>query len=56
MGNNINKLRDNEQRKALNKWVKQGYIGSIIAGTGFGKSKCGIMAIEYVLVNLDVVY
>ena len=53
MGNNINKLRDNEQRKALNKWVKQGYIGSIIAGTGFGKSRIGIMAIGETL-NRDV--
>ena len=45
MGDNINKLRDSEQRKALNEWVKQGYVGSIIAGTGFGKSRCGVLAL-----------
>ena len=47
----INKIRDEEQRKALNKWARNNYIGSIIAGTGFGKSRCGIMAIDYVFSN-----
>ena len=47
----INKIRDEQQRKALNKWARNNYIGSIIAGTGFGKSRCGIMAIDYVFSN-----
>ena len=32
----INQIRDTEQRKALNAWAKQGFVGSVIAGTGFG--------------------
>ena len=48
---NINKIRDEEQRQALNSWARNNYIGSIIAGTGFGKSRCGIMAIDHVLSN-----
>ena len=31
-----NELKDKEQKKALNKWAQAGYMGSIIAGTGFG--------------------
>ena len=46
---NINKIRDKEQKKALNSWAADGYIGSIIAGTGFGKSRCGVLAVEYAL-------
>lgn len=45
---NINKIRDEEQKKALNKWAKAGYTGSIIAGTGFGKSRCGVLAVSHV--------
>jgi len=51
MGNSINKVKDSEQRKALNEWVKQGYIGSIIAGTGFGKSRCGVLALGKLIRN-----
>tara|TARA_R110000744_G_scaffold5004_4_gene17666 strand:- start:539 stop:1708 length:1170 start_codon:yes stop_codon:yes gene_type:complete len=47
----INKIRDEEQRKALNNWARNNYIGSIIAGTGFGKSRCGVMAIDHVFNN-----
>jgi superfamily II DNA or RNA helicase len=50
--NLINRTRNNEQSKALNKWANSGFIGSIIAGTGFGKSKCGILACNYVLTNV----
>ena len=49
--NQINKIRDGEQKKALNAWARNNYIGSIIAGTGFGKSRCGVMAIDYVYNN-----
>ena len=50
----INKMTSNEnktkeQKKALNQWAVNKFIGSIIAGTGFGKSRCGILAIDYTL-------
>jgi superfamily II DNA or RNA helicase len=45
---NINKIRDEEQKKALNSWAQAGYTGSIIAGTGFGKSRCGVLAVSHV--------
>ena len=45
----VNKIRDIEQKKALNNWAANGYVGSIIAGTGFGKSRCGVLAIGYAL-------
>ena len=53
---NINKIRDKEQKKALNNWASNNFIGSIIAGTGFGKSRCGVLAIKYAFehkYNLD---
>jgi superfamily II DNA or RNA helicase len=48
----LHKTKDREQRKALNNWVINNYNGSLIAGTGFGKSRCGIMAINHVLNDL----
>ena len=45
-----------EQKKALNQWAANKFIGSIIAGTGFGKSRCGVLAIKYAFehkYNLD---
>ena len=48
-----NEIKDKEQRKALNQWAQSGYRGSIIAGTGFGKSRCGIVAINHVLTKLN---
>ena len=41
------KTKDQEQRKALNAWAKAGFTGSIIAGTGFGKSRCGVLAVAH---------
>ena len=41
--------KSNEQSKALNAWAKAGYRGSIIAGTGFGKSRCGVLAVANAL-------
>jgi len=41
----VNDLRDQQQRKALNNWAVNGFEGSIIAGTGFGKSRCGVIAV-----------
>mgnify|MGYP003651943772 CR=1 FL=1 len=52
----MDKIKDKEQRLALNKWASNNFVGSIIAGTGFGKSRCGILAIKYVFehkYNLD---
>ena len=39
------KVKDEEQKKALNNWAKHKFSGSIIAGTGFGKSRCGVIAV-----------
>ena len=47
----INKIRDDEQRKALNAWARQGFVGSVIAGTGVGKSRVGVLAVEHALIN-----
>ena len=38
------KTKDTEQKKAINAWAKRKFTGSIIAGTGFGKSRCGVIA------------
>ena len=40
-----NKLKDQKQKESVNIWAKKGFKGSIVAGTGFGKSRCGILAI-----------
>ena len=40
-----NDLRDQQQKKALNHWAINGFTGSIVAGTGFGKSRCGVIAV-----------
>jgi len=45
----MDKVKDKEQRIALNNWASNNFIGSIIAGTGFGKSRCGVLAIEHAL-------
>ena len=39
------KIKDEEQKRALNNWAKHKFSGSIIAGTGFGKSRCGVIAV-----------
>ena len=41
---NLIAIKDKEQKKALNLWYKSGCKGSIIAGTGFGKSRCAVLA------------
>ena len=43
--------KSREQSNALNAWHTAGYRGSIIAGTGFGKSRCGVLAVAHVLTN-----
>ena len=42
-----------EQKKALNKWASNNFVGSIVAGTGFGKSRCGVLAVEHALKSGD---
>ena len=44
-------IKSKEQSNALNAWHKAGYCGSIIAGTGFGKSRCGVLATAHALKN-----
>ncbi len=44
-------VKSKEQSNALNAWHKAGYCGSIIAGTGFGKSRCGVLATAHALKN-----
>lgn len=46
---NLLEIKSKEQKKALNQWAAQGFIGSIIAGTGFGKSRCGVLAVAHVI-------
>ena len=43
------KIKDQEQRHALNAWALAGYNGSVIAGTGFGKSRVGVLATGKIL-------
>jgi len=45
----VNKIKDREQKKALNAWAKAGFCGSVIAGTGFGKSRIAVLAIDHIL-------
>jgi len=47
--NKVYEIKNKEQRKALNLWAKAGYVGTLIAGTGFGKSRCGVLAIGKLL-------
>jgi len=44
-----NKVKSKEQSNALNAWHSAGYTGSIIAGTGFGKSRCGVLAVSHTI-------
>jgi superfamily II DNA or RNA helicase len=46
-----NEAKTTEQKRALNSWARNKFRGTIIAGTGFGKSKCGILATDHVLNN-----
>jgi len=48
----MHEVKSLEQSKALNAWANGGYIGSIIAGTGFGKSRCGVLAVAHVINKL----
>lgn len=41
----IYRKKDIEQRKALNAWAVEGFEGTVIAATGMGKSRCGVIAV-----------
>jgi len=45
----MHEVKNTEQKKALNAWARGGYVGSIIAGTGFGKSRCGVLATSHII-------
>lgn len=51
--NELPKTRDIAQRHALNSWARQGFKGSIIAATGFGKSRVAVLAIGHSLDELE---
>jgi len=38
-------IKTERQKEAVNKWANAGFTGSIIAGTGFGKSRVGVLAV-----------
>tara|TARA_R100000951_G_scaffold10686_3_gene9013 strand:- start:12594 stop:13766 length:1173 start_codon:yes stop_codon:yes gene_type:complete len=49
MTSKVNQAKDVEQKNALNSWARGGFIGSVIAGTGFGKSRVGVIATDKTL-------
>ena len=48
-----NKLKNQKQKEAVNSWAKNNFKGTIIAGTGFGKTRCGVLAIGETLRRVD---
>mgnify|MGYP002698105195 CR=1 FL=1 len=49
MSTTLIKIKDQEQKTALHAWAKAGYRVRIIAGTGFGKSRCAVLAMGLVI-------
>lgn len=49
----LHSVKDEHQKKALNAWRASDYTGSIICGTGFGKSRVGVLATAYTINNSD---
>ena len=49
----LHEVKDEHQKKALNAWKSAGYRGSVICGTGFGKSRVGVLAVAHTLNNSD---
>lgn len=41
----VNQVRDKYQKEALSSWKANNFRGSVFAGTGFGKSRVGIIAV-----------
>ena len=46
---NVNEIKDRVQREALNTWFKKECRGTLQMATGSGKSRCGVLASEYVV-------
>ena len=46
---NMIKSKDIQQKKALNAWAQAKFKGSVIAGTGFGKTRVGVLAMGKIL-------
>lgn len=44
----MHQIKDQLQRRGLNRWVKAGFKGTLEYATGIGKTRCGVLAIEYV--------
>ena len=42
--NKVLLIKDQEQKKALTAWKDAGFVGTVIAGTGFGKGRVGVIA------------
>ena len=49
----VPRSRDDFQKEALNSWARKGFKGSVIAATGFGKSRIAALAIGYSLDELE---
>ena len=49
----LHTVKNEHQKKALNAWRAADYQGSVICGTGFGKSRVGVLATAYTLNNPD---
>jgi len=47
------KNKNKEQLKAVSNWINHNSIGTIIAGSGFGKSRVAILAINHLRKNTD---
>ena len=48
------KLKIGSKRKALNAWAKGGYRAVVLSLVpGFGKSRCGVLAVCHIIDNLD---
>jgi superfamily II DNA or RNA helicase len=47
-------VKDTEQRIAYKNYVNNKYVGSIIAGTGFGKTRVGVFAVVEALTTSDL--
>lgn len=47
-------VKDTEQRTAYRNYINNKYVGSIIAGTGFGKTRVGLFAVVEALNNSDL--
>ena len=45
----VNAIKDKVQRAALNKWFVNGCKGTLEMATGVGKSRCGVLASQYVV-------